>query len=1301
MIASLARARTAAPAFSTFASERVAARLIIGIAVLFNLIYLLPEVVHQTVPVNDNVLHILDLQATIDTIRGGGDPTDLWLPGIGGGYPLFHYYQHLVYIPPSLVHFATGMSAASLIAWSTYLLLSLFPLSVFVSMRRVGFDPFESAGASLAGFFATNGLFGFDYASYVWSGYGLYTQLWGMVLLPLALSQSYRVMRTGGGYGWAIGLLAALALSHLVLGYIGMGSLVGIALFCGSLRDLPRRLGRLAVLGAGFALATAYFFVPYVLDGEYLNRSPWELPSKYNSFGEDFVLGALVRGNLFDFHRLPVMTVLIVLGFIASLQRWREPRYRIGPLLGVFWLLAYFGRPTWGSLIDLLPMSHDLQLHRLIAGVHLGGLFLLGAGVGATSRFVGRRVRERPQLDQRLVAPAMALALLILLVPVLNERRADLHRNATFMEASDAGIAQEAADLEDVRQFLEQQPPGRVYAGLAANWGAGYTVGSSPMYGILSLDGFDMLGRLYHALSPVGDVQVLFNDSDPTQYDLFGVRYIVAPAGQAVPPFARLIATFGRHHIYEVPGTGYFATGDSTIVYTGSKGSLLDGSRAWLDSKLPSQGLYPEFALDGRSEANAALPVQPLANAPATIPLLARGSTDAAPGSVSDVHAGRGSYSAVVSATRPLTLVLKSTYHPNWKAEVDGEAVETFMVAPGYLALPLEQGNHQVSLVYRPQWYRKWLLLIGVAGIGAIAAGERLLRQRGILGPVEAVDALLPPTPRPEPWLPASPALAAIDDRLAAPVRGRWRRFSPTTRIAAALYLVLFGIYFITASGHFYSTDHIAVYQAAQSIVQDGDLSISPITNAVQGRGGEYYSQYGVGQVLASLPLYLLGDAVVHAFGPSSGVAAYFGGDQLGFWGGTVQIYFVSLLNQLVAPLLSVILFSFCLRLGYSTRASLATALAYGLGTLVWAGAHEYFQHVLEALGLFGCFYILFSRRDSLSPLSAALAGLVLGVGLLTRINTVLIVPLLGLYLLWTRLQALGYVERDATPLDLRRLLPAGIAYARGLSRRELQLLAAFALPLGLCVLAVMAANAIQFGNPEESQSSAVSYGFRLSTLPTGLIGNLLSPGRSVFLYSPPVLLGVVYLRRFYRMFPAEGLFIGAVALVYLVFFSTFRGWDAGLSWGPRYLEAALPFLMLPVAMALRQRSTALIFCALVALGAVVQFLGVVINVSYASYDALAKGYSPDTAFIFVPSLSPIPTHFAALRDGRHIDLWLKFVLDHFSALTFILTALVPALLLFFSVRLLWASARDAEAEISTPESQPEPTSAFSPSEPP
>src|SRR5438874_2290975 len=86
-------------------------------------------------------------------------------------------------------------------ALAAFLLLSLFPLSISWSMRRFGFERLPAALAGLvAPLLSANFLYGLDYGSYVWRGSGLYTQLWGMVLLPPALAQSYRALRDGRGY---------------------------------------------------------------------------------------------------------------------------------------------------------------------------------------------------------------------------------------------------------------------------------------------------------------------------------------------------------------------------------------------------------------------------------------------------------------------------------------------------------------------------------------------------------------------------------------------------------------------------------------------------------------------------------------------------------------------------------------------------------------------------------------------------------------------------------------------------------------------------------------------------------------------------------------------------------------------------------------------------------------------------------------------------------------------------------------------------------------------------------------------
>ena len=74
-------------------------------------------------------------------------------------------------------------------------------------------------GGLVASLIVTPGILGFGYISYVWRGYGLYTQLWAMVLLPPALAMGYRVLREGRGYFWATLLLAATLMSHVLYGY--------------------------------------------------------------------------------------------------------------------------------------------------------------------------------------------------------------------------------------------------------------------------------------------------------------------------------------------------------------------------------------------------------------------------------------------------------------------------------------------------------------------------------------------------------------------------------------------------------------------------------------------------------------------------------------------------------------------------------------------------------------------------------------------------------------------------------------------------------------------------------------------------------------------------------------------------------------------------------------------------------------------------------------------------------------------------------------------------------------------------
>ena len=527
--------------------EGVLAWGFVAVSVAFNAWYLLPEATVNAAKLNDGVLHTLLLQRMIVAIRAGQDPTDPWFAPVTTGYPVFHYYQHLPYVVPALIGAAfDNIDAASLLNSTSYLLLCAFPVSVYWSMRRFDFPRITAgSGALLAPLLSTNYLFGFDDNSYVWFGFGMYTQLWGMVLLGPALAQSYRTLRDGGGYFWSVLLVAAVILSHLVLGYITLVSLVAFIFLRPSWRDVGLRARRLLLLVGLTALVTSYFIVPVLRDNAYLNRSVFEESSKYDAFGYEWTMRALIGGRLFDYGRWPILTILIGAGLAVCVIRWKEERYRIPAVFAALWLLMYFGRPTWGVLIGLVTLNTDFYLHRLIAGVHLGGILLMAIGFAIPWQWALRRRRAA-----FLLAPAAITVLLLL--PVYKERRDYLSSNEQFMTASDAAYDRQKADIDALEARLREEPPGRVYAGLRANWGNDYRVGEVPMSALLNSDGFDMVGYLFIPFSVNSDIQALFDDQNPQHYDLFNVRYVVAPRSRTFPSFVEPIGDFGPNRLYRV-----------------------------------------------------------------------------------------------------------------------------------------------------------------------------------------------------------------------------------------------------------------------------------------------------------------------------------------------------------------------------------------------------------------------------------------------------------------------------------------------------------------------------------------------------------------------------------------------------------------------------------------------------------------------------------------------------------------------------------------------------------------------------
>jgi hypothetical protein len=184
----------------------------------------------------------------------------------------------------------------------------------------------------------------------------------------------------------------------------------------------------------------------------------------------------------------------------------------------------------------------------------------------------------------------------------------------------------------------------------------------------------------------------------------------------------RLLEQFGRHRLYQVETTGYFGLVDSRLAFSGDREDFAVAASDWLDSDLPAARYHPMVSLGGSSQARGR-PV-PLSDAAAAIsgtpvvagPLL---------GEILSEEIGGNFYAADVRVELESLLLLKATYHPNWRATVNGVGTDTVMLMPGFIGVPVGPGEHQVRLEYSPRRLRIVLLVLGLVTLVVIPLVER------------------------------------------------------------------------------------------------------------------------------------------------------------------------------------------------------------------------------------------------------------------------------------------------------------------------------------------------------------------------------------------------------------------------------------------------------------------------------------------------------------------------------------------------------------------------------------------------
>lgn len=424
-------------------------------------------------------------------------------------------------------------------------------------------------------------------------------------------------------------------------------------------------------------------------------------------------------------------------------------------------------------------------------------------------------------------------------------------------------------------------------------------------------------------------------------------------------------------------------------------------------------------------------------------------------------------------------------------------------------------------------------------------------------------------------------------------------------RLPLALFIFLFSLYLLTASGHTYSPDEEAILYVAQSFVTRGDFNIPnpnqyPVVGGQRGIAGKIYSGTGMLTSMLVVPFFVVGDLAARAFDPR--------------WQPyVVRFLVVPTFNALLAALGSVILLAWLRRLGLSRRVSFALVLVYALATMTWLYARTLYSETLLALCWLLACYALRVYHDTLALRWMIVAGLAAGLSILTKIQGALILPALALYFI-----ALEFPRMRSIPAFIRASIKPALA---------------FVIPLALCLGVFGYYNLIRFGSFLESGYGDVPADFPILV---GIYGQLLSSGKSVFLYAVPIVLSVVAFPRFIRQFRAEALLCALLIATVIVFHARVWYWAGDGAWGPRYLAATMPFWILPLGAVLRvwwrNPSQRAVVIAFTSAGVLVNVLGMTIN-----FDTYLNQQPVERIRHFEPAGSPLLAQWNLLTERARV----------------------------------------------------------------
>jgi hypothetical protein len=348
----------------------------------------------------------------------------------------------------------------------------------------------------------------------------------------------------------------------------------------------------------------------------------------------------------------------------------------------------------------------------------------------------------------------------------------------------------------------------------------------------------------------------------------------------------------------------------------------------------------------------------------------------------------------------------------------------------------------------------------------------------------------------------------------------------------AAVFGWAFLVYLVFFGGHYVSGDNGQRIAWAKALIDCQCNNIAPYMPGVDFPPGKPYTKYGIGQPLLHVPLIVLARLVMRVAGIP------------------VEGPLNMLLYTFNAALGVTLLYLLLLREGVRWRTAAIGALVIGVSSVWFVYSKvEYGEAIVATLVL-----AMFLIADD----HPWLAGLLGGYAVAVRVDAIICVGLTGLI----------------APSNPKKSWPA---------------IALGTVP-GLALVAV--SNYARTGSPF---SSGYEHGFTNSIL-VGLYGLLFSAGKSLFLFSPAMMLYPAAARKLWHDSARRRFVLWSLALLVaqLLLYAKWWDWSGDDAWGPRFIVVAtMPSLAVVTA---SEYVNSRWFAVLAMLGVLVELPGVLIG---------------------------------------------------------------------------------------------------------